>query len=47
MVEADSDVIWDQFNTEGPKKPVFCSRGHTTIESCLVEICGESITTHV
>ena len=34
MVEADSNVVWDQFNTEDPMEPAFCSRGCTTIESC-------------
>ena len=32
MVEADSHVVRDQFNTEGPKGPAFCSCGGTTIE---------------
>ena len=27
MVEADSLVVWDQFNTEGPKGHVLCPRG--------------------
>ena len=40
MVEADTHVVWDQFNTEGPKGPALCSRGCTTIGSCYVEICG-------
>ena len=34
MVEADTHIVWDQFNTEVPKGPAFCSRGRTTIESC-------------
>ena len=34
MVEADTHVVWDQFNTEGPKGRAFCSRGRYTIESC-------------
>ena len=32
MVEADTHVLWDQFNTEGPKGPALCPRGRTTIE---------------
>ena len=27
MVNADSHVVWDPFNKEGPKRPAFCSRG--------------------
>ena len=34
MVNADSHVLWDQFNKEGPKSPAFCSRGRNTIASC-------------
>ena len=41
MVEAESHVVWDQFNTGGPKGPALNSRGHTTIESCKAEIRGE------
>ena len=40
MVEADTHVVWDQFNTVVPKAPAFCSRGRTTKESCEVEIRG-------
>ena len=32
MVEADNHVVWEQFNTEGPKGPALCSRGRTIIE---------------
>ena len=34
MVEADTHVVWDQFNMEGPTGSAFCSRGRTIIESC-------------
>ena len=34
MVEADTHVVSDQFNTEGPKGPTLCFRGRTTIGSC-------------
>ena len=34
MVEADTHVVWDQFNAEGPKGAALCSRGRTTIGSC-------------
>ena len=37
MVEADTHVVWDQFNMEGLKGPALCSRGRTTIESGKVE----------
>ena len=40
MVEADTHVVWDQFNTEGPMGPAFCARGRSTIQSCEVEIRG-------
>ena len=33
MVEADTHVVWDEFNTEGPKGPGLCARGRMTIES--------------
>ena len=29
MVEADTHVVWDQFNTEGPKGPNLHSRGRS------------------
>ena len=25
MMEADTHLVWDQFNTEGPKGPALCS----------------------
>ena len=31
MIEADTHVVWDQFNMEGLKGPALCSRGRTTI----------------
>ena len=34
MIEADSHVVWDQFDTEDLKGPAVCSRGRTTIECC-------------
>ena len=42
MVEADTHVVWDEFNTEGPKGPALCPRGCNTIECCQLEIRGES-----
>ena len=41
MVEADTHVVWDEFNTEGPKGPALCPRGCNTIECCQLEIRGE------
>ena len=40
MVEADTHVVWDQFNTEGLMGPAFCACGRSTIQSCEVEIRG-------
>ena len=37
MVEADTHVVWVQFDTEGPMGPAFCAR---TIQSCEVESRG-------
>ena len=34
MVEADTHVVWDQFDAEGPKEAALCSRGRTTKGSC-------------
>ena len=41
MVEADTHVVWDEFNTEGPKGAALCPRGCNTIECCQLEIRGE------
>ena len=30
MVEADTHVVWYQFNTDGPMEPAFCARGRST-----------------
>ena len=40
MVGADTHVVWDQFNTEGPMGPAFCACGRTTIQRCEVVIRG-------
>ena len=47
MVEADTHVVWDQFNTEGPKWSALCSRGRTTIGSRLGRDSWRVTTTHV
>ena len=31
MVEADTHVVWNKFNTEGPKGHALCARGRTTM----------------
>ena len=40
MVEADTHVVCDQFNTEGPMGPAFCAGGRSTIQICEVEVRG-------
>ena len=45
MVEADTHVVWDQFNTEGPTGPALCPRGRTT--SRLGRDSWRVTTTHV
>ena len=47
MVETDTHVVWDKFNTESPKGPALCSRGRTTIESWLGRDSWRVTTTHV
>ena len=47
MVEADTHVVLDQFNTEGRKGPALCSRGRTTIGGRLGRDSWQVATTHV
>ena len=50
MVEADSHVLWDQFNREGPKWHTFCPRGPSwpyNNRRLLGRDSWQPITTHV
>ena len=47
MVEGDTYVVWDQFNTEGPMGPAFCARGRTTIKKLRGRDSWRVTTPHV
>ena len=47
MVEADTHVVVDKFNTEGPKGPDLCARGRTTMGVLLGRDSWRVTTPHV